>query len=137
MPLPVDVSPYSSATGVRSIFAPGGILAEQFGSGYEDRPSQTDMAELTWRAFADAQYWLIEAPTGTGKTNAYLFPSIVWALTTGQKVFISAHTKQLQDQIRGAIEMAQGTWELRLCRPLRGGLTRSPGRAGIVCTPVP
>ena len=125
---PVDVSPYTSATGVRSIFAPGGILAEQFGPGYEDRPSQTDMAELTWRAFADAQYWLIEAPTGTGKTHAYLFPSIVWALTTGQRVFISAHTKQLQDQIRGAIEMAQG-----MGFPVRYAVLK--GRANYVCWP--
>jgi ATP-dependent DNA helicase RecQ len=33
----------------------------------------------------------------------------VWALTAGQKVFISAHTRQLQDQIREAIEKAQRT----------------------------
>ena len=48
------------------------------------------MAALIWQAFADAQFWLIEAPTGTGKTNAYLYPAIVWALTTGQRVFISS-----------------------------------------------
>jgi len=122
----VDVTSYASAAGVRSIFARGGLLAEQIGPGYEDRPSQTDMAELTWRAFADSQYWLIEAPTGTGKTNAYLFPSIVWALTTGEKVFISAHTRQLQDQIRGAIESAQ-----RMGFPVRYAVLK--GRDNYVC----
>jgi len=124
----VDVNRYASAAGVRSIFAPGGILAEQFGPGYEDRPSQTDMAELTWRAFADAQYWLIEAPTGTGKTNAYLFPAIVWALTTGQKVFISAHTRQLQEQIRQAIDVAIG-----MGFPVQYAVLK--GRTNYVCWP--
>ena len=108
-PVPgIDAAQYASVEGVRSIFAPGGRRAEQFGPGYEDRPSQTAMAELVWQAFSEDRYWLMEAPTGTGKTDAYLYPSIVWALTTGQKVFISAHTKQLQDQIRKAIEGAQG-----------------------------
>jgi len=127
-PHQMDFTPYASAKGVRSIFAPGGILAERFGPGYEDRPSQTDMAELTWLAFANDQYWLIEAPTGTGKTNAYLFPSIVWALTTGQRVFISAHTRQLQDQIRQAIEAAQG-----MGFPVRYAVLK--GRTNYVCWP--
>lgn len=103
----IDAAHYASAPGVRSIFAADGLLAEQYGHGYEDRPSQTDMADLTWQAFSAGQYWLIEAPTGTGKTNAYLYPASVWALTTGHRVFISVHTRQLQEQIREAIERAQ------------------------------
>ncbi|MGA9348916.1 MAG: RecQ family ATP-dependent DNA helicase [Anaerolineae bacterium] len=109
-PRHVDPTPYASPEGVRRIFAPGGLMAEQMGPGYEDRPSQVQMAELTWHTFADEHYHLIEAPTGTGKTKAYLYyPAIVWSLITGNKVFISSHTKQLQDQIRGAIEEAQAT----------------------------
>ena len=120
------VDPYASAEGIRGIFAAGGPMAEELGPGYEDRPSQTEMAALTWQAFADDQFLLIEAPTGTGKTNAYLYPSIVWALTTGQRVFISAHTRQLQDQIRDAIEKAQ-----RIGFPVRYAILK--GRDNYVC----
>ncbi len=120
------MTPYASAEGIRGIFAADGPVAEEFGPSYEDRPSQTEMAALTWQAFADDQFWLIEAPTGTGKTDAYLYPSIVWALTTGQKVFISAHTRQLQDQIRKAIERAQ-----RIGFPVRYAVLK--GRDNYVC----
>ena len=122
----VAVTPYASAEGIRGIFAADGPVAEDLGPSYEDRPSQTEMAALTWQAFADDQFWLIEAPTGTGKTNAYLYPSIVWALTTGQKVFISAHTRQLQNQIREAIEKAQ-----RIGFPVRYAILK--GRDNYVC----
>ena len=115
---------------MRSLFAAGGLLAEQYGPGYEDRPSQTDMAELTWRAFSENQYWLIEAPTGTGKTNAYLYPAIVWALTTGNRVFISVHTRQLQEQIRGAIEQAQGMGFATRYAVLKGRRNYVCGHAG-------
>lgn len=123
---PVAVSAYASAEGIRDIFAVGGPMAEEFGPSYEDRPSQTEMAALTWQAFAEGQLLLIEAPTGTGKTNAYLYPSIVWARTTGQKVFISAHTRQLQEQIREAIEKAQ-----RVGFPVRYAILK--GRDNYVC----
>lgn len=42
---------------------------------------------------------LIEAPTGVGKTFAYLIPSIIYALKSDEKVVISTNTKALQDQI--------------------------------------
>ena len=122
----LDVTGYASPEGVRSIFAPGGPVAEKFGPGYENRPSQTEMAAFTWQAFTDSQFWLIEAPTGTGKTDAYLYPSIMWALNTGQKVFISAHTRQLQDQIRQEIEEAQ-----RIGFPVRYAVLK--GRDNYVC----
>lgn len=42
---------------------------------------------------------IIEAPTGTGKSIAYLLPVITNAYYKGQKVFISTNTKELQRQL--------------------------------------
>lgn len=42
---------------------------------------------------------IIEAPTGTGKSIAYLLPSIIKAYYTGDKIFISTNTKELQRQL--------------------------------------
>ena len=42
---------------------------------------------------------IIEAPTGTGKSIAYLLPSIIKAYYTGEKIFISTNTKELQRQL--------------------------------------
>ncbi len=42
---------------------------------------------------------MIEAPTGIGKTFAYLLPAIKYSLHTGETVHISTSTKALQDQI--------------------------------------
>jgi ATP-dependent DNA helicase DinG len=55
------------------------------------------------RAIADAlqnrRHLIIEAPTGIGKTLAYLVPSILYALQEERKAIVSTHTKNLQEQI--------------------------------------
>jgi ATP-dependent DNA helicase DinG len=53
------------------------------------------MAALARQALRDEEVALIEAPTGTGKTIAYLVP----ALTSGRRVVVSTGTKALQAQI--------------------------------------
>lgn len=63
--------------------------------GYEARPAQTEMAGRILAATAQDGLLLIEAPTGTGKTLAYLLP----LLSLGRKVIVSTATKALQDQI--------------------------------------
>lgn len=42
---------------------------------------------------------VIEAPTWLWKTFAYLIPSIIYSLKSGEQVIISTNTKALQDQI--------------------------------------
>ncbi|MEO5346388.1 MAG: ATP-dependent DNA helicase [Magnetococcus sp. YQC-9] len=63
--------------------------------GYEARAVQTEMAGRIIRNAVNEGMLLVEAPTGTGKTLAYLLP----LLTLGRRVIVSTATKALQDQI--------------------------------------
>lgn len=83
---------------IRSHFEPGGAIARHHRE-YEHRPGQVDMAVAVAQAFNQEQLLLVEAGTGTGKSLAYLVPSLYWATTTGQKVVVSTNTKNLQDQL--------------------------------------
>jgi hypothetical protein len=65
----------------------------------EERPEQLRMAETIDVAFKKRTLHLIEAPTGIGKTFAYLIPAIFFSLSSGKQVFVSTNTKTLQDQI--------------------------------------
>ena len=53
------------------------------------------MAEAVEHAMQSGKHLLVEAPTGVGKTLAYLVPSVL----LGRRVLISTHTKNLQDQL--------------------------------------
>ncbi|MGK0337737.1 MAG: ATP-dependent DNA helicase DinG [Candidatus Azotimanducaceae bacterium] len=63
--------------------------------GFVRRQVQQDMATLVGEAIETKQNALIEAGTGTGKTYAYLLPT----LSSGKKAVISTGTKTLQDQL--------------------------------------
>lgn len=63
--------------------------------GYEARAVQTQMAQMVMKTSLADGTLLVEAPTGTGKTLAYLLP----LLTLGRRVIVSTATKALQDQI--------------------------------------
>lgn len=65
---------------------------------YENRIGQQEMAETIFHAFQERNHGVIEAETGTGKTIAYLIPSIYQSLKTGKRVLISTYTTQLQSQ---------------------------------------
>ena len=65
----------------------------------EERPEQAKMLDLTTGAFEKNELLLVEAPTGIGKTFAYGIPSLLFSIRTGKQVFVSTHTKTLQDQI--------------------------------------
>ena len=79
---------------LETIFGPGGWLASHHPS-YEHRPAQLEMAELIDSALRGGHHAVAEAGTGTGKTLAYLVP----ILLSGQRVVISAATKNLQEQL--------------------------------------
>lgn len=63
----------------------------------DPRPGQLEMASGVATTLVDGGIRAVEAPTGTGKTRAYLAAAIV-ASSSG-KVTLSTHTKQLQDQV--------------------------------------
>lgn len=67
--------------------------------GYEERPQQLDMASRICAAFNDEKIAIIEAGTGTGKSIAYLIPSVLWALKNSERVVISTNTINLQEQL--------------------------------------
>ncbi len=53
------------------------------------------MAEAVESALAERRHLIVEAGTGTGKTLAYLVPSIL----SGKRIVISTGTKNLQEQL--------------------------------------
>ena len=65
----------------------------------EKRENQLKMTDMIIDWFNWSKKLLIEAPTWLWKSFAYLIPSIIHSLKTGQKVFISTKTKNLQDQL--------------------------------------
>ena len=73
-----------------------GPLARQL-EDYSVRPLQQQMAAAVHAALADHESLICEAGTGTGKTFAYLVPSLL----SGKKIIISTGTRHLQDQLYG------------------------------------
>ncbi|MYL42000.1 ATP-dependent DNA helicase DinG [Virgibacillus salexigens] len=66
---------------------------------YEKRPGQRVMSETVFDAFQGHQHAFIEAETGTGKSLAYLIPTIYEAITENKRIVISTFTTQLQTQL--------------------------------------
>ena len=67
---------------------------------YEERPPQEKMMQEVSASLSEERHLVIEAGTGTGKSLGYLVPSVHHALSTKEKVVISTHTINLQDQLR-------------------------------------
>src|SRR4051795_6423647 len=80
--------------GARQFFGRGGTLSKWHPS-YEFRPGQVEMAEAVESALGDRRHLMVEAGTGTGKTLAYLVPSLL----SGKRIVISTGTKNLQEQL--------------------------------------
>lgn len=79
---------------MEEVFADGGLLSSALPT-FKPREQQLEMSESVAKAIEQGSHAVIEAGTGTGKTFAYLVPSLL----SGQKVVISTATKTLQDQI--------------------------------------
>lgn len=65
----------------------------------EKRENQNKMLDIVDKALKNGEQCMIEAPTGVGKTFAYLLPAISFSQEFGERVYISTSTKALQDQI--------------------------------------
>ena len=79
------------------IFAPGGLLSAA--NNYEFRPQQLLMAQRVAETLARGGHLVSEAGTGTGKSLAYLVPSVLAAMEGGRKAIVSTHTINLQEQL--------------------------------------
>ncbi len=66
---------------------------------YEDRPQQREMAAAVLQALNHDGIAVVEAGTGTGKSFAYLLPSILYGLKNGDRVVVSTNTINLQEQL--------------------------------------
>lgn len=87
--------------------------AEQLGN--SRRESQIAMACMIAHTLSSGEYAVIEAGTGTGKSQGYLLPAALYAQATGQQVAVSTFTRVLQSQL---VER-----ELPFVRHLVSGLT--------------
>lgn len=60
--------------------------------GGEHRPGQLEMARAVEVSIRTGKHLLVQAGTGTGKSNAYLIPAIL----SGKKVVVATATKALR-----------------------------------------
>ncbi|MDA8346102.1 MAG: exonuclease domain-containing protein [Thermaerobacter sp.] len=85
--MPVDAS---------AAFTPDGLIGSL---GLEERASQRDLLERIEVVLEEGGVLVAEAPTGTGKSLAYLLPAMAWALREESRVVVSTGTKNLQEQL--------------------------------------
>ncbi len=95
---------------------------------YEVRPQQKRLMALTAQALNEQGVGVIEAPTGVGKTIAYLLPAALWALRNKERIVISTRTINLQEQI-----MQKDIPDLAACldKPVKAVLVK--GRSNYLC----
>ena len=92
-----DYIPVDTAA-VKNCFAKGGLISKQFPF-FEYRVQQATMATKVAETFNRSEFLLCEAPTGVGKSLAYLLPASWWASQNRERVVISTQTKSLQTQL--------------------------------------
>jgi len=88
------------ADNLSQILGADGPLAKVF-PGYEHRPEQIRMTQAVAQALNNSEHLIVEAGTGTGKSVAYLLPSIFFASQNSLPVVISTNTINLQEQLIG------------------------------------
>ncbi|WP_341278126.1 ATP-dependent DNA helicase DinG [Paenibacillus sp. FSL H8-0537] len=72
---------------------------EQFPN-YEEREAQTTMFREVFDSLDSKRHLLIEAGTGTGKSLGYLIPALYYGIRQDEKIVVSTHTINLQEQLR-------------------------------------
>ena len=81
-----------------TLLSPNGAIARRL-PGFELRPQQLEMASAIGRTFDNGGRLLVEAGTGVGKSFAYLLPAIRRIVEHDQRVVVSTHTINLQEQL--------------------------------------
>ena len=85
---------------VAALLGPEGPLAGVL-PGYEHREPQLQMLLAVAQIQGRGGALVVEAGTGTGKSLAYLVPSIARAVRHGERVVVSTNTHTLQEQLMG------------------------------------
>lgn len=93
-----DEAEHLQSRELEAFFRPNSPMARAL-PGFEVRPQQSEMMEAVAAAFNENGIVAVEAPTGVGKTLAYLLPAVVWSLRNKERVVISTRTINLQEQI--------------------------------------
>jgi len=91
-------TPPDDPTLVAALLGPDGPLAGLL-PGYEHREPQLQMLLAVAQIQARGGTLVVEAGTGTGKSLAYLVPSIARAVRHGERVVVSTNTHTLQEQL--------------------------------------
>lgn len=81
--------------------------------GLRKRPAQQEMAHAVAEVFDRGGRLAVEAPTGTGKSLAYMLPALGRAGRPRQPVLIATATKALQGQLRDEAKRLQDEGLLR------------------------
>lgn len=82
---------------VDALFADTGRVASLPGLDY--REQQHRMAVAVAAALDSGSHLIVEAPTGIGKSLAYLVPSLLFAQSHERPAVVSTHTRTLQEQL--------------------------------------
>lgn len=90
-----------------------GFTALHSGRELRPRPAQQEMAHAVAEVFDHGGRLAVEAPTGTGKSLAYLLPAIGRASQPGRPVVVATATKALQGQLREEAARLQAQGLLR------------------------
>ena len=80
------------------MLAADGPIARRL-DGWEVRPQQIEMASAITATMDASSHLIAEAPTGIGKSFAYLLPAIRRVVEHGERVVIATHTINLQEQL--------------------------------------
>ncbi len=128
VPTPVEKLMQLDPDLVADIIRPGGNF-ERAVPGYEYRPQQEDMLLSVVDALNYGSHVIVEAPTGTGKSMAYLIPAAFWAVENGRRVVISTNTINLQDQL-----IHKDIPELQRILPIDVRASVRKGRSNYLCT---
>ena len=126
-----------------------GLLATAVAAlGGTERSGQVEMAEAVDHAFETGEHLAVQAGTGTGKSLAYLVPSIARAIETGQPVIVSTATIALQRQLfdrdlprladalvghlprKPAIALLKGRGNYLCLNKVHNGAAEAPGEDG-------
>jgi len=93
----ISVSPLKPLE-IDTLFNEKGVMQRVF-EGHEYRPQQIEMAQNVMNAFRNRYHLICEAPTGVGKSMAYLSAAFNIAISNKSKVVISTNTINLQQQL--------------------------------------
>lgn len=95
---PVEERKSINSDQLAALLEEGGAFDAHF-PGYEHRPQQVAMLRRVAQALNQGDHLLVEAPTGVGKSLAYLIPAVHWASQNRERVVISTNTINLQEQL--------------------------------------